>query len=394
MLPLDSELCCSLFKRPASAPKRKSLVTDVSPLFQPFELRGLTLKNRIVMAPMTRSRSPGGVPNDENAAYYARRAAAQVGLLLSEGTLTRRRGAGDDAEVPLFWGERALAGWKHVVDEVHARGGKIGPQLWHIGMSRKPNTGHFPDATSDGPSGLTLRGKKVADEPSEAEVLDMAQAYADAAADAKRLGFDCIELHGAHGYLIDQFAWERTNQRTDRFGGSLERRAEFAAEILRRTRVAVGDLPIIIRISQWKMSDYDAKVAKTPEELERWVRVLVDAGADIIHCSQRRILDPEFPHIDGPKGLNLAGWVKKLAGVPTISVGSVGLSSEFTAAFQGEGSARGKLDEAVERLARGEYDLVAVGRALLQDPEWAVKVQQSRFDELRDYDAGALQTYY
>ncbi len=369
-------------------------MTDVTPLLRPFNLRGLELKNRIVMAPMTRSRSPGGFPNDENVGYYARRAAAEVGLILSEGTMTRRRGASNDANIPLFWGDAALAGWKRVIDAVHAAGGKMGPQLWHQGMSRKPGTGHFPDAPSDGPSGITLQGKKVDNEPSEAEVLDMAQAYADAARDAKQLGFDCIELHGAHAYLIDEFFWERTNQRTDRFGGSIEKRAEFAAETIRRCRVAVGDLPIIIRISQWKSVDYAAKVARTPEELERWVRVLVDAGVDAIHCSQRRILEPEFPDVDGAKGLNLAGWVKKLSGVPTISVGSVGLTSEFTGAFRGEGSAAGKLDEAIERLDRGEFDLIAVGRALLQDPEWVVKVKERRFDELRDYDAKALARYY
>lgn len=369
-------------------------MTDVAPLFQPLQIRGLTLKNRIVMAPMTRSRSPGGFPNDANVAYYTRRAAAEVGLILSEGTLTRRRGAADDADIPLFWGEQALAGWKRVIDSVHAVGGKMGPQLWHQGMARKPNSGHFPDAPSDSPSGVTLKGKKVGEEPSETEVLDMAQAYADAARDAKRLGFDCIELHGAHAYLIDEFFWEVTNQRTDRFGGSIERRAEFAAEVIRRCRVAVGELPIIIRISQWKSVDYGAKIARTPDELARWTRVLVEAGVDAIHCSQRRILEPEFPEVDGPNGLNFAGWVKKVTGLPTISVGSIGLSSEFTGAFRGQGSHAGKFDEAVERLARGEFDLVAVGRALLQDPEWARKVQQGRFDELRDYDAAALQNYF
>jgi 2,4-dienoyl-CoA reductase-like NADH-dependent reductase (Old Yellow Enzyme family) len=317
-----------------------------------------------------------------------------VGLILSEGTITRRRGGSDDSHVPLFWGEQALSGWKRVIEAVHAAGGKMGPQLWHQGMSRRPNSGPFPDAPSDSPSGITLKGKKVAEEPSEAEVLDMAQAYADGARDAKQLGFDCIELHGAHAYLIDEFFWQVTNHRTDRFGGSIEGRAEFAAETIRRCRAAVDDLPIIIRISQWKSVDYAAKVAVTPQELERWVRVLVDAGVDAIHCSQRRILEPEFPDVDGPKGLNLAGWVKKLSGLPTISVGSVGLTSEFTGAFRGEGSAAGKLDEAVERLERGEFDLVAVGRALLQDPEWALKVRQNRLGELRDYDASALQTYF
>lgn len=369
-------------------------MSDVSSLFQPFRIRGLELENRIVMAPMTRSHAPGGFPGDENVEYYRRRASANVGLILSEGTLTRRRGAADDADIPFFWGERALGGWQRVIDAVHGAGGKMGPQLWHQGMSRKPNSGHFPDAPSDGPSGVTLKGKKIAEEPSEAEVLDMAQAYADAAGDAKRLGFDCIELHGAHGYLIDEFFWEVTNKRTDRFGGSLEQRAEFAAETIRRCRAAIGDLPMIIRISQWKSVDYAAKVAHTPEELERWVRVLVEAGVDAIHCSQRRILEAEFPDVDGEGGLNFAGWVKKLSGLPTISVGSVGLSSDFTGAFRGEGSVAGKLDEVVERLDRGEFDLVAVGRALLQDPEWALKVQQGRFDEIRDYDATALQTYY
>jgi 2,4-dienoyl-CoA reductase-like NADH-dependent reductase (Old Yellow Enzyme family) len=122
--------------------------------------------------------------------------------------------------------------------------------------------------------------------------------------------------------------------------------------------------------------------------------VLVDAGVDAIHCSQRRILEPEFPEIDGPKGLNFAGWAKKLTGLPSISVGSVGLSSEFTGAFRGEGSSKGNLDEVVERVDKGEFDLVAVGRALLQDPEWVIKVNEGRLAELQDYDAKALQTYY
>lgn len=370
-------------------------MTDVSPLFRPYTLRGLELKNRIVMAPMTRGQSPGGVPNANNVGYYRRRAEADVGLIVSEGTLIRRKGAADNASYPLFWGEEALAGWRQVITAVHAAGGKMAPQLWHLGMSRKPGTGHFPDAPSDGPSGITLTGKKIGEEPSEADVIDMAQAYADAAADAKRLGFDCIELHGAHAYLIDEFFWPVTNHRTDRFGGAtIEQRSEFAREVITRCRAAIGDMPMIIRVSQWKSVDYNAKLATSPKELEAWARVLVDAGVDAIHCSQRRILEPEFPDIDGPKGLNLAGWVKKLTGIPTISVGSVGLSSEFTASFRGEGSPAGKLDDVIERLDRGEFDLVAVGRALLQDPEWALKVKQGRFAELHDYDGAAIAKYY
>jgi 2,4-dienoyl-CoA reductase-like NADH-dependent reductase (Old Yellow Enzyme family) len=369
-------------------------MTDVSPLFQPFMLRGLEVKNRIAMAPMTRGHSPGGIPTEENVGYYRRRAENEVGLIISEGTLIPRKGAADSPNYPLFWGEEALNGWQKIIDAVHHAGGAMAPQLWHLGMSRKPGTGHFPDAPSDGPSGITLTGKKVADEPSETEVLAYAQAYADAAADAKRLGFDAIELHGAHAYLIDEFFWDVTNHRTDRFGGSFEKRAEFAAETIRRCRAAIGDMPMIIRISQWKSVDYNAKVAKTPQEMETWARILVDAGVDMIHCSQRRIWEPEFPEIDGPKGLNFAGWVKKLTGIPTMSVGSVGLTSEFTGSFRGEGSKAGNFDDAIERLDRGEFDMVAVGRAILQDPEWVVKVKARKFDELRDYDGGAQKVYW
>ena len=135
-------------------------MTDVSPLFRSFRIRGLTLQNRIVMAPMTRSRSPGAFPNDANVAYYERRAAAGVGLILSEGTLTRRRGASNDANIPLFWGERALAGWQRVIDAVHAAGGKMGPQLWHQGMSRKPGTGHFPGGAVGRTFGHHLAGQE------------------------------------------------------------------------------------------------------------------------------------------------------------------------------------------------------------------------------------------
>jgi 2,4-dienoyl-CoA reductase-like NADH-dependent reductase (Old Yellow Enzyme family) len=167
------------------------------------------------------------------------------------------------------------------------------------------------------------------------DVADTIAAFAAAAADAKRLGFDAAELHGAHGYLIDQFFWDGTNGRKDRFGGiSIGERARFAAEIIRSVRAAVGaSFPIIIRLSQWKQQDYTARLARTPAEMEEWLRPLVDAGADVLHCSQRRFWEPEFEGSD----LNFAGWAKKLTGVPTITVGSVGLSGDFMSAFHGRG---------------------------------------------------------
>ncbi|HPF23670.1 MAG TPA: NADH:flavin oxidoreductase [Hyphomonas sp.] len=366
-----------------------------SPLFTPFKLKSLSLANRIAMAPMTRSFSPGGVPGDNVADYYARRAAADVGLLITEGTTVRRGGASNDPNVPNLYKADALAGWKKVVDKVHANHGKIAPQIWHQGMMRKPGTGPEPDAPTDSPSGVTHSSKQVLPEPTSADVDDMVMAFADAAADAAKVGFDCVELHGAHGYLIDEFFWDVMNKRTDRYGGSLPERATFAADIIREVRKKVGpDMPIILRYSQWKQQEYTARLATTPQALEEFLKVFVDAGVDMLHVSQRRYWEPEFPEIDGENGLNGAGWAKKLTGLPTITVGSVGLNGDFINAFRGEGAGQRSLDDLEERLARGEFDLVAIGRALLQDPEWAKKVKEGRVSELRDYDGKALATLY
>lgn len=343
------------------------------------------------MAPMTRSFSPGGIPGDNVAAYYERRAAADVGLIVTEGTVTDRPGAGNDENVPVFHGDDALAAWGKIAARVQAAGGKIAPQLWHTGMMRKPGTGLFPDAPTDSPAGLTHKGKAVAPMPSEAEVDDMVMSFARSAGHAKELGFDAIEIHGAHGYLIDEFFWGVMNTREDRYGGDLTDRATFAADVIKECRKAVGpDMPIILRYSQWKQQDYTARLAETPEELGAFLGVFVDAGVDILHCSQRRYHEPEF---DG-SSLNLAGWSKKLTGLPTITVGSVGLNSDFIGAFAGQDSHKSSLDDVIERLERGEFDLVAVGRALLQDPLWAAKVKAGDFAALSDYDAKALGTLY
>lgn len=370
-------------------------MSEAAPLFTPFKTRGLTIPNRIVMAPMTRSFSPGGVPGQDVADYYARRAAADVGLIVTEGTTINRGGASNDPKVPNFHANAALKGWQNVVSGVHKNSGKIAPQLWHVGMARKPGTGPNPDAISDSPSGLTHTGKQVLPEPSENDIADMVAAYAAAAGDAAKLGFDAIEIHGAHGYLIDEFFWNVMNQRADKYGGDLSDRATFAGEIIAACRKAVGeDMPIILRFSQWKQQDYTARLAETPQALEAFLQVFVDAGVDVLHASQRRWWEPEFPEIDGDNGLNLAGWSKKLTGLPTITVGSVGLSSDFFGAFAGQDSKTQPISGVIERIDKGEFDMVAVGRALLQDPFWAQKVKDGRTDELADYDAKALATLY
>ncbi|MDR3512750.1 MAG: NADH:flavin oxidoreductase [Caulobacteraceae bacterium] len=361
-------------------------------LFTPFSFKGLTLPNRVVMAPMTRSFSPGGVATQEVADYYRRRAAAEVGLIVSEGTGVGRPASLNDPNVPRFHGEAELAAWKRVIDEVHAAGGLMAPQLWHVGAVRTREPNWAPPGPYDSPSGLSSPGHKFGEAMTDEEVADAIAAFARAAADAQRLGFDAVELHGAHGYLIDQFFWAGTNVRDDLFGGpELPQRARFAAEILKAVRAAVGpDFPVIIRLSQWKQQDFTAKLADNPHELAAWLVPLAEAGADVFHCSQRRFWEPEFDGSD----LNFAGWAKKLTGKPTITVGSVGLSGDFIGAYGGEASQPASLDELLRRLERGDFDLVAVGRALLQDPEWAVKVHQGRTGELKNFERSAMATLY
>ncbi|MCQ6559990.1 NADH:flavin oxidoreductase [Paenibacillus mendelii] len=360
-------------------------------LFKPFESEKLNLLNRIVMAPMTRSFSPGGVPGPDVAAYYKRRAENGVGLIVTEGTLINHPAATGDPNVPNFHGEKALEGWAQVVAAVHEAGGRIVPQLWHVGMTRTNGSLPNPEAPSIGPSGLDLNGERVNEPMTKEEIDYIVQAFAQAAADAKRIGFDGIELHGAHGYLIDQFLWERTNQRTDEYGGSMIARTRFAAEVVRACRLAVGpDFPIILRLSQWKSSQYDAKLAGTPELLAQLLRPLVDAGVDIFHCSTRRFWEPEF---EGST-LNFAGWVKRLTGKPTITVGSVGLDKEFLGAFIGKNAGVADLNELLTRIGQDEFDLVAIGRALLIDPAWAEKVRMGKFEELVPFNAESLKTLY
>lgn len=369
-------------------------MADIAPLFEPLTVRGMTLPNRIVMAPMTRSFSPNGVPGPDVAAYYARRGAADVGLIVTEGTTIARGGASNDPRVPNFHTPEALAGWQAVTDAVHDTPAKIAPQLWHVGMMRKPGTGPEPDAPSDSPSGRIHTGKQIQEEPTDSEVADMIMAYANAAGEAAKLGFDAIELHGAHGYLIDEFFWGVMNTRSGKYGGDLVGRARFAGEAIAECRKQVGeDTPIILRWSQWKQQEYTARLAETPQALEAFLKVFVDAGVDILHASQRRWWEAEFPEVDGDEGLNLAGWCKKLTGLPSITVGSVGLSSDFIGALvKGEDSKTQPISLAVERLAKGEFDMLAIGRALLQDPLWAQKIREGRTDELEDYDAKALAT--
>ena len=363
--------------------------TDV--LFRPFESRNLTLKNRVVMAPMTRNMCPDHVPGADVVEYYRRRAEGGVGLIITEGTHPGVAAAEGYLNVPFFHGA-ALEGWAEVVKAVHGAGGKIAPQLWHVGGMRgsgdlRVKEGDVPGHT---PSGMNVPGKSNRHTMTDAEVQDAVDGFAAGVQAASELGFDAVELHGAHGYLLDQFFWDGTNQREDRWGGTPARRGEFVAEIVKASRQRVGaDFPVILRYSQWKQQDFSARLAETPDALEAFLTPLVDAGVDLFHCSQRRFWEPEFEGSD----LNLAGWTRKLSGVPTITVGSISLDRDFIPEpgegfFSGGGIA--SIDRLLESLERGDFDLAAVGRALIANPDWANKVQAGGVDALHPYEKEML----
>ncbi|MFE2941452.1 NADH:flavin oxidoreductase [Streptomyces sp. NPDC059255] len=362
-------------------------------LARPFTLGSMELRNRIVMAPMTRAQSPGGVPGENVAAYYARRAAGGTGLIVTEGTYVDHPSAGDVESVPRFHGAEQLAGWRGVVDAVHAEGGRIVPQLWHVGITRKAGNPPFADAPSVGPSGIALDGTPGAGKTlSLSDIDDIIGAFGDAAREAERIGFDGVELHGAHGYLIDEFLWQRTNRRTDAYGGDVLSRVKFAADIVTAVREQVSpDFPVILRFSQWKAYNYDARLAAGPDELQALLDPLTEAGVDAFHASGRRYWEPEFPETG--LDLNVAGWTRKLTGKPVITVGSVGLDAVFDPSTLG--TARVGVDSVerlLERLERDEFDLVAVGRAMLADPQWANKILDGKESELVPFGAEALQT--
>lgn len=354
--------------------------TDIAPLLAPATVGGLELSNRFVMAPMTRKFSPANTPDDAVAEYYARRASS-LGLIVTEGTYVDEFSAGASGKVPVFYGEDALAGWRRVVEAVHAEGGRIVPQLWHLGVTRIAGAGPNHDAPVISPSGIGLGGEPAGETATDSTIEGIIDAFARAAVDAKEIGFDGIELHGAHGYLLDQFTWARTNRRTDSYGGSIANRMRLGAEIVTEIRRRVGaDFPILYRFSQWKGGHYDARIAENPGELEQTLTPLVEAGVSVLHVSTRRYWLPEFDDSDR----TLAGWTKHLTGLPVIALGSVGVAAPFLG-DAAEGQASLSLAPLLDLYERGEFDLVGLGRAVLADPYWVKKVAAGDLDSIRPY---------
>jgi N-ethylmaleimide reductase len=336
-------------------------------LFTSHRLNGLELKNRIVMAPMTRSRAIGNIPNETMAEYYAQRAAA--GLLITEGTSPSPNGLGY-ARIPGIFSAAQVAGWKKVTDAVHEKGGKIFVQLMHTG--RVTHAGNLPTgAVALAPSAVKLEATKMwvdaagaqempaAREMSREDILRTIDEYVQAARNAVLAGFDGIELHGANGYLIKQFLNPHSNRRTDEYGGSIEKRSRFLLEVISAVINAIGKEKVGIRLSP--LGTYNETHAY-PE-----------AEATYLYLAEKlQQLDIAYVHITDQSGKGEPGAL--VLKMRKIFTNTLILSGGYNSV------------KAEEALANGYGDLVAFGVPFIANPDLVERfrnklpLNQPRFD--------------
>lgn len=350
-------------------------------LFEPMTIKGLSLPNRFVMPGMQRSWCIDGAPVPRMASYYRRRIEGGVSLIISESCAVAHPTA---TAQPLACriNPATASAWEECIGQVKDAGGNFFLQLWHEGGLRNDADGH---AVS--PSGMGYPGFARGRAATRRDIAEIVEAYAESARLAQKAGADGVELHCAHGFFLDQFLWAATNRRDDEFGGeTLAERAKLAADILKAIRSSCGwELVISVRFSQWKEKDYSARIAQTPAELDEFLALLSQSGADIFHASARRFWEPEW---EGDRK-SIAAWTKHLSGIPTIAVGSVGLDRDVMESFSAEGEAQGTLPETVKRMktgvTSGDFDLLAVGRSLIGDPDWVRKLAEGEIASIRPF---------
>lgn len=337
-------------------------------LFTPLPLGTITLPNRIVMAPLTRMRSkqPGNIPHALNAEYYAQRASA--GLIISEATQISPQGQGYPG-TPGIHSPEQVAGWKLVTDAVHRAGGHIVLQLWHVGRISHPS--HQPGGVLPvAPSALAAKNSSTytADwketpilTPRALETAEIPGIIADftrAAQNAKEAGFDGVEVHGANGYLIDQFLQDGSNHRTDRYGGSIENRSRLLLEIVDEVIKIWGKNPVGVRLSPYgtfnDMRDSDPVALFT--------YVLQQLGARGI----------TFVDLIEPRATNAGGSDAIAKDAPNIS-------ALFRKAFSGVMISAGGYDpqQAKEAVEHQHVDAVAFGRHFIANPDLPERIRQN-----------------
>ncbi|RYU78300.1 alkene reductase [Hymenobacter persicinus] len=332
---------------------------DQAILFSPATLGALTLKNHVVMAPLTRSRAIGNTPNELMATYYGQR--AEAGLIITEGTSPAPEGLGY-ARIPGLFNADQVAGWKLVTDAVHARGGRIFVQFMHTGRISHPL--NLPaGAEIVAPSALAAAGEMWTDQQqlqpqptpralTTAEVKDLVQQHAASAKLAIEAGFDGVELHGANGYLIEQFLNPAANQRTDEYGGSVENRNRFALEVARATIAAIGADKVGIRLSPYGLAGDLKPFAELDEQY------LALAG-------QLQQLNLVYVHLVDHSSM----------GAPKVPAELVaGIRERFTNTLILSGGYDKQRAEA--DLQSGKADLVAFGRPFIANPDLVTRLQQ------------------
>lgn len=368
--------------------------TDVEALFQPLTIGSRIIPNRIVMSPMTRAFVDAhGVVPEASVEYYRRRAAGGAGMIITEGIAVNADGA-LASYAPLLDTRAAVDVWTRIVRAVQGEGGVIVAQLWHGGLLRGTQGAASERGRRIGPSAVyPLPGGGVHAQGEAMSADDIAYTIADCvrfAVLAREIGFDGVEIHGAHGYLFDQFFWRKVNRRTDAYGGSVANRARFTAETVRAIRAETGaDFIIGLRMSQWKNppDHYGARMVDSADELGALLTPLVEAGVDFFDCSTRRYWEPAFTG----SARTLAEWTQALSGRPTMAVGSVTVTSPLNTGDVGETAAiADNLAPVAELIRDGRVAMVGVGRAMIANADWAAQVRTGDLSGLKPYSADAL----
>ena len=337
-------------------------IRDIEILFRPFNHRKIQLKGRIVMAPGHDAAPPH--PRQEQ--YYKLRAEHDIALIISEPLAIDDPAAAVTEDSPSLTGGTTLRHWKSICRAVHINDCKIAPQLYHAGMARNSDSFQAPTAVPPvGPSGIHPVTLQQISEPMTRQRMDEIKAsFGRAAACAKLLGFDAVEIQGSGGFLIDQFLWKETNQRTDEYGGSIAGRVRFACEVVHAVRKAVGrNFPIIFRISQWNPGHNEARLVNSAHEMEELLHPLSEAGVDIFHCASTHYARPA---LEG-NPLTLAAWVRLLTGKPTICIGSIDHTAPHLART---------LEELIHHIRANAFDLISLEHPLHIDPAWASKLRR------------------
>jgi len=365
------------------------MALDLAPLFEPFQIGRLRLRNRFVLPAMQMGFVEKCGPSQRMIDYLRARAEGGTALMFSESCAPDHPSS---YWQPVFCvvNKENEGGWARIVEAVKGAGACFFLQLWHPGAQRVPSAGfRHADYPSLSPSGLIQEGRVNGRAMTAAEMDDLKAAYARAAETAKRIGADGVEVHSAHGYLMDQFLWTETNRREDGYGGAaVADRARFPLEVVAAIRAAVGPgFPISLRFSQFKEADYGARVFATPAELAEFAALAKAAGVDLLNVSSRRFAKPEWPDLHESRGI--AGWTRKVGGLPVITTGSVGLDKDmFLDLFDGADPAlrlAADLAELLRRFVAGEFDLVGVGRMQIANPDFVTKLASGRLDALRLY---------